>query len=132
MNRSAEKANGVFTWNPLNWAKGTFILEGNPEPESEPPADEKIPNSKDAAYMKVADAISGDAKLRYKEGQMVEASLVVWKKGKIEAINKKGNPYQIKLLDSDLEVYSPLDDDSCVRKPEESTEDEDIRVPLVS
>ncbi|CAD7926928.1 unnamed protein product [Amoebophrya sp. A25] len=60
------------------------------------------------------------APLRFKVGDKVQAKVKDgWKDGEITKEWDNGKPYRIKILDTGVEVYGPLDDDRVVRlRPE--------------
>lgn len=54
--------------------------------------------------------------LRFKVGDLVEANVGEFTKGKIVALWYEGNPYRIELEDAEkTNVYAPVDDDTFVR-----------------
>jgi len=54
--------------------------------------------------------------LRFKVGDMVEANVGSWEKGKILKLWDDGNPYRIELQDEEKSnVWGPVDDDNFVR-----------------
>ncbi|CAD7955834.1 unnamed protein product [Amoebophrya sp. A120] len=56
------------------------------------------------------------APLRFKVGQRVQAKVRDgWKEGEIIRTWDNGKPYRIRIVDSGVEVYGPLDDDRVVR-----------------